>query len=138
MTTAGDGAPPLVDGAPLIYFHHAGLRVYQLTRIALLLAHWTDPMRIATGPVDVAFVLPHESPSAIIELLWRRYLAALTRALGELAAANAPEGLFLDAPSLRLTGRHVARRRLPAVFLNAYRRLPLEQRHRISRWLASS
>jgi hypothetical protein len=97
----GSAQPPLVDGAPLIYFHHSGLRLYAATRLARLSLAGQEGFRRVRGPIDLLFGLAGEAPAPVAPI-WRRYVDDLASALAELAAAGAPKGLFLDHPSRKL------------------------------------
>jgi hypothetical protein len=113
IVAPADGEPPTVDGSPLLYFHHSGLRLHRATAVARRSLPRSERLRLVRGPVDVLFGLAGEPQSEAVEAIWRDYVAALSAALGELAAAGGPHDLFLPRPSRRLIGRQLARRLLP-------------------------
>lgn len=131
-----DGAPPSVDGEPLIYFHQAGLRVHQATPLLRALAGVSSVFRFVPGPVGVVFALATEPASPAVERIWWDYVEDLTHALGELAAVT-PRTLALDRPNPRLAARSIVVRMMPLVLADAYRRLPIRARDRVWRWFAS-
>jgi hypothetical protein len=135
VTPPADGGPPLVDGAPLIYFHHSGIHAQRATRTASVVARWTGDLELFEQPVRVIYTLSSQaSVPAVLDLVWRPYMACLTQALGELSAAHAPLEVCVSAPSGPLMLWHVLKRRAPTA-VAAYRRLPVILRHRIQRSL---
>jgi hypothetical protein len=137
VVVTDSGAPPLVDGDPLIYFHHAGLRLHAATPLLRALARRSSVFRLVSGPVDVVFALATESSSPAVESIWRGYVCELTRSLGELAPLARP-ALSFDRPNPRLAARSMLVRRMPPAVEDAYHRLPRTVRHRIWRWFASA
>lgn len=137
IVAAEDGGPPLVDGDPLIYFHHAGLRLHAPTPLLRVLARRSRVFRLIRGPVDVVFALATESCSPAVESIWRSYVGELTHSLGEIAPLARPGALPFDRPNPRLAARSVLARRMPLAVENAYHRLPGNVRNRIWRWFAS-
>ena len=117
------GGPPLVDGTPLIYFHHTGIHAQRATGISRLLARRTgsperghppveiwrlppgsgDDLELVEGSVRVIYAFSTgRSVSAVRQLVWHPYMASLTAAIGELAAV----GMGADRPGGRLLLSH--------------------------------
>ncbi len=132
-----NGTPPLVDGAPLIFFHHAGLRLHQPTPTLRRLARVSSVYRYVPGPVDVVFALGTEPSSSEVESIWRDYVAELSHSLGEVAAVSHGVLPAFVPPNPRLAARSVVARRMPQVVVDAYHRLPVRARHRVWRWFAA-
>ena len=95
---AADG-PPLVDGEPLVYFHHSGLRVSALSKPAWLGARLAG-RRTVPSPIPLAYGGPSEPASAAVEEIWRRYAADVSSALAEIEAAGMPREHFVKTTSL--------------------------------------
>ena len=103
-----DEGPPLVDGAPLIFFHHSGIHPQRATWISRLLARRTDDVELVEARVSILHTFSNErSVSAVRDLIWRPYTVSLTAAISELAAAQAPVEAWADRPSRRLLLRHL-------------------------------
>jgi hypothetical protein len=129
----GSDGTVLVDGAPLVYCHHAGLRVHAGDGPARLLARISEPYRETMGLV---WTVRRPPLPAELELLWLPYLRELGRAHAELAGVGAPASLGLSPMTLRGAATQVARQRTPEPARAAYRRaLPLGVRGRIGRRL---
>jgi hypothetical protein len=130
VSPAPDGGPLLVDGAPLIFFYHSGIHAHRVTRISRLLDRRTgEPELVEDRGVSVEYTFSHaRSVPAVRDLVWRPYMASLTTAIGELAAAQPPVAEWLDAPRYQLLVRHFLRRRIPGLAAT-YRRLPFGLRH---------
>jgi hypothetical protein len=131
-------SPPdsvLLDGSPLIYYHHAGLRVHAATRLSRALARRAEPYRVSGNLVWT--VLGRPGPK-VLDLVWGPYMTLLSEARGELAAVGAPRSIGLNRVSLRVALRQVARQWSPQAVMSAYRRLPAALRNRLSRGLSPS
>jgi hypothetical protein len=124
----------LVDGAPLIYYHHAGLRVHAATRLSRFLARWTRPNRVTGRLAWTVLVRPPED--TVLDVVWAPYLARLSEAHGELAAVGASASVGLNRAPLRVALSQVARQSTPPAVVDAYRRIPSFVRHRIGRTLS--
>lgn len=136
VVASPDGGAPLVDGQPLIYFHHAGLRIERTTWISRLLARrmeWLEPIE-GRGEVMGVFSCPRSS-LAVGELIWRPYLESLMQVIHDLTG-HAPVRSWVDAPRPGLLLWLFLRRELPGLAA-PYRRLPRRLRHLIGRPLTS-
>jgi hypothetical protein len=133
--TASAGGGVQVDGVPLIYFHHAGLRVHEATPRSRSLSRWTNIYRV-TG--DLVWTVLGRPAPAVLDLVWAPYVQWLSEARRELVAAGASPSVGLNPVTLRTIFSQVARQKLPAGVLRAYRRVPASQRYRIGRVLSPS
>jgi hypothetical protein len=107
LSAAAKGRPPLVGGEPLIYYHHTGIQPRRAAQVSRWLGRLTGDLELYEGPVDVMYTFSSPPPGAAVrELVWRPYMAALTAALGELIAVQAPPRACLYRASRRLTVRH--------------------------------
>ena len=122
----------LFDGEPLVYCHHAGMRVHSATGPARLLARLGKPYR---STAHLVWTLLGTSEPEVLELLWEPYLKLLSLAHGELAAVGAPSSLGLNALSPRVALTLVLRDRTPKFARAAYRLVPSTLRSRTWRWL---
>jgi len=132
--SAAAGGPVLVDGSPLIYFHHSSLSAYDATPVTRLLARRTGAYHLTKGPVDVIWAPPNDPRTDTIELVWAPYVQSLGEALGELIRVGCPRDVGLGPLGLWLAARRVFQHRLPSL-VSAYDHLPLVLRHRIWRAL---
>jgi len=105
----------LVDGRPLIFYHHQGLRLHRgtaaLRRVGLLRARY----RLSKGRPSVVWRIEgkHSVTPSEERLVWTPYLRALTRATADLRrvdpAVPAGVGESLEAADLRRLARRSAR-----------------------------
>lgn len=124
--TCGDGTL-LVDGRPLVFYHHQGVRLHRgtaaLRRLGLLSARY----RLCRGRPSLVWRLEgkHSITPTEERLVWTPYLRALTRATTELRAVDpaVPAGFSesLEAAALRRAGRRLARRSTRTVRRSARR-----------------
>jgi hypothetical protein len=129
----GDALAPIVNGEPLIFFHHSGFHPYRSTRLARTVGRLTALLRAVDGPAPLVFGLAQAPASPIVEGIWRRYGANVSRGLAELVGVGASADRLLDHASARLTAWRLVEATVPASAVRLYRRLPLVVRHRLFR-----
>lgn len=134
--TAPAGEPVLVDGKPLIFYHHVGLRLHPGNGLSAVIARGTGAYQVNPAPVRLAWTVVGRHPSIALDLIWTPYVRRLAEALHELRAVGAKSTTGLRPMELhRGAIAQVARQRLPRRVVTSYRRLPLALRHRIWRSL---
>ncbi len=106
----GPVAAPLVDGRPLIYFHHTGLRLHPATALNRRMLSQAGSFRLVRGPVDLVFGLAGDPGSADVEAIWQRYVGELSSTLRELQAAGASRERLVGHTGRRAVVQHLARR----------------------------
>lgn len=134
----GDADAPIVDGEPLIFFHHSGFHPYRSTRLTRAVGRRTALLRVVDGPAPLVFGLAQTPASPIVEGIWRRYGANVSRALADLVGVGASADRLLDQASASFTAWRLAEATVPASALRLYRRLPLVVRHRLFRSISPS
>jgi hypothetical protein len=134
LERARDGSL-LVDGAPLLFHHFAGLDVHPATGLARRMGRWHPAYQSTARPVPLVWTVFGRPPQSGIDILWRAYMKRLSVAMAELAAAGAPEAIGTTSLRWRTAIGQFARARTASRFLRVYRRVPLRHRHRIARRL---
>jgi hypothetical protein len=132
LTRRADGTV-LVDGEPMVFFHHSGLRLHRATPAARALAR-AGALRL-TG--DLAWSTVGGASDAAVELVWEPYVARVARARRRLVEAGAASDVGLVPLGPRGAAGELLRARLPTGTRRAYRRLPFGLRHRVRRWLSA-
>jgi hypothetical protein len=92
----------MVDGQPLIFFHHQSLRLIRATSGARLLAKALRAYRLIRGPVDfVWWIGPGYGPppDEAIELIWKPYLRRLAEATVALSRLTPSEPFGVESLS---------------------------------------
>jgi hypothetical protein len=121
-----------VDGAPLIFYHHAGLRVYRGEAPSARIAQWLPRFIVNHRPVRLLWSITLRTPPQhVIELLWKPYVARLAQAVEELRAVGADATLGMRPTVFRIAIVRLVQRMLPRRVRRVYRRMPSSLRERV-------
>jgi hypothetical protein len=130
LTRNGSGSV-LVDGTPLIFYHHAGLRVYRREAAS---ARLMGRSRRFVSTRRLVWTTAHELPGRdALELVWKPYVERLAEAVDELRRAGAPATLGMRPTPFREALTRLWMKGAPARAREAYRRMPLGFRSRVRR-----
>jgi hypothetical protein len=136
LTVDGDGRVR-VDGTPLIFYHHAGLRPYRGEAPSARLASLAPRFSVTRTPVRLVWsVVLRPPPARVRELIWRPYVQRLAEAHAELLAVGAEPTIGLRPTMVRMWVAEIALRRVPSPARSAYRRMPAGVRGQVARVLA--
>ena len=82
------GRDVLVDGRPLIFFHHHGLQLFRGVRLLRRLGFMTESYRLTTGPEDLVWRTWFSLTPEQLELIWEPYLRRVSSAAAQLRAVG--------------------------------------------------
>lgn len=82
------GGDVLVDGCPLIFFHHHGLRLFRGVRLLRRLGFMTESYRLTRGPEDLVWRTWFSLTPEELELIWEPYLQHISSAAAQLRAVG--------------------------------------------------
>lgn len=138
-TLSADGTGLVhVDGVPLIFYHHAGLRVYRGEAPSARLARGFPRFVLNRTPVRLLWSTTLRLPRpAVIELIWKPYVRALAHAVEELRAVGADRTLGMRPTVFRIALVRSAQTLLPARIRRVYRRMPFGLGSRLRRALSA-
>jgi hypothetical protein len=128
------GSEVLVDGTPLIFFHHAALHVRRGDTASALLAQRFTRFFVARGPARLAWSVVSTPPSQrAIELIWKPYVRHLAEAVEELRQVGASPTLGMRPSIFREAVSRLLFKRPFGLLRNAFRRTPLRFQDRVRR-----
>ena len=79
----------VVDGRPLIFFHHSGLLLASGARWPINLLEATSDVHLQKGPVPLAWALPHHDPTPTeVDLVWKPYVEEVSSAFDSVRALD--------------------------------------------------
>jgi hypothetical protein len=82
------GTHVLVDGRPLIFFHHHGLQLLRGVRLLRKLGFMKESYRLTTGPEELVWRTWFSLTREQLELIWEPYLERVSAAAAELRAVG--------------------------------------------------
>jgi hypothetical protein len=91
----------LVDRAPLIFYHHTGLRLHRGETPSARLASRSRRFQTTRSPARLTWSLAYDVSGPSMELIWKPYVAQLAKAVGELRSVGAAQTLGMQPTVLR-------------------------------------
>jgi hypothetical protein len=131
--SVGHSGEVLVDRAPLIFYHHAGLQVHRGETVSGRLARGFRRFSVTRGPARLTWSIAYDVPSQAIELVWEPYVAQLAEAVEELREVGAPATLGMRLTPLREAAGTLWFRSPLKPLRHAFRRTPIRFQERVRR-----
>jgi hypothetical protein len=133
LTVNGSGEV-LVDGAPLIFYHHSGLRVHRGDTVSGSIAPGFRRFRATRGPARLTWSIAYDVRSRqAMELIWKPYVAHLAAAVEELRGVGAAATLGMRFTPLRDAAGELWFTGPFKPLRNAFRRTPARLQERVRR-----